>query len=56
MQVAVVTRLCDPDVLVTNEAPDLAPGRGEAVVEVAAADVLSVEAMIRRSGGGEYST
>jgi NADPH:quinone reductase len=54
MQVAVVTRFGGPEVLVPSEAPDPAAGPGEVVIDVAAADVLWVETMIRQGGGGEY--
>jgi NADPH:quinone reductase len=36
-----------PEVLVPRELPDPEPGPGEAVVEVAAADVLFLDTMIR---------
>lgn len=54
MQVAVVTQFGAPEVLVTSEAPDPVAALGEVVIAVAAADVLWVETMIRRSGGGGY--
>jgi NADPH2:quinone reductase len=54
MQVAVVTRFGGPEVLVPSEAPDPAAGPGKVVIDVAAADVLWVETMIRQGGGGEY--
>jgi NADPH:quinone reductase len=54
MQVALVTRFGEPEVLETTEVPDPTAGPGEAVIGVAAADVLWVEAMIRRGRGGEY--
>ena len=54
MRVAVVTRFGGPEVLVPSEAPDPAAGPGEVVIDVAAADVLWVETMIRQGGGGEY--
>lgn len=54
MQVAVVTRFDAPEVLVTSEAPDPIAGAGEVVIDVAVADVLWVETMIRQGGGGEY--
>lgn len=54
MQVAVVTRFGAPEVLVTSEAPDPIAGAGEVVIDVAVADVLWVETMIRQGGGGEY--
>ncbi|MDT7695666.1 MAG: NADPH:quinone reductase [Pseudonocardiales bacterium] len=49
-----VTRFGAPEVLVTREVPDPVAGPGEAVIAVVAADVLWVETMIRRTGGGEY--
>jgi NADPH2:quinone reductase len=54
MQVAVVTRFGGPEVLVPSEAPNPAAGPGEVVIDVAAADVLWVETMIRRGNGGKY--
>lgn len=54
MQVAMVTRFGAPEVLVTREAPDPVAGPGEVVVDVAAADVLWVETVIRRGAGGKY--
>ena len=54
MQVVVVTRFGGPEILVPSEAPDPAAGPGEVVIDVAAADVLWVETMIRQGGGGEY--
>lgn len=40
--------------LVATEASDLVPGRGEAVINVAVADVLWVETMIRQGEGGPH--
>jgi NADPH2:quinone reductase len=54
MRVAVVTRFGGPEVLVPSEAPNPVAGPGEVVIDVAAADVLWVETMIRQGGGGEY--
>ena len=54
MKAAVVTRFGPPEVLVTSEMPDPVAGPGEVVVDVAAADVLWVETMIRRGLAGEY--
>jgi NADPH2:quinone reductase len=48
MKAAVVTEFGDADVLRTSDFPDPVPGPGEALVEVAAADVIWVETMIRR--------
>ncbi|MBA3279191.1 MAG: zinc-binding dehydrogenase [Geodermatophilaceae bacterium] len=54
MRVAEVARFGGPEVLRIQKAPDPIAGRGEVVIEVVAADVLWVETMIRRGGGGEY--
>lgn len=54
MRVIEVTRFGGPEVLVVGEAPDPVPGRGEVVVDVAVADVLWVETLIRRGQGGAY--
>jgi NADPH2:quinone reductase len=54
MRVVEVTRFGGPDVLVVGEAPDPTPGSGEVVIDVAVADVLWVETMIRRGKGGQY--
>jgi NADPH2:quinone reductase len=54
VRVVEVTRFGGPEVLAVVEAPDPEPGTGEVVVEVAAADVLWVETMIRRGEGGDY--
>lgn len=54
MRVAQVTRFGGPEVLVTRDVPAPVAGSGEVVIDVAAADVLWVETMIRRGGGGEY--
>jgi NADPH2:quinone reductase len=54
MQVALVTRFGEPEVLEPTEVPDPIAAAGEVVIDVAAADVLWVEAMIRRGHGGEY--
>jgi NADPH2:quinone reductase len=43
-------------VLVTSETPDPGAGPGEVVVDVSVADVLFVDAQIRRGWGGEYFT
>ncbi|WP_307857985.1 zinc-binding dehydrogenase [Actinoplanes auranticolor] len=54
VRVVEVTRFGGPEVLVAVDAPDPVPGPGEVVVEVAAADVLWVETMIRKGQGGDY--
>ena len=54
MRTALVTRFGAPEVLVTDEATDPVAGPGEVVIDVAVADVLWVETMIRQGGGGEY--
>ncbi|MGW4948398.1 alcohol dehydrogenase catalytic domain-containing protein, partial [Actinoplanes sp. NPDC004185] len=54
MRVVEVARFGGPEVLVAVDAPDPVPGPGEVVVEVAAADVLWVETMIRQGQGGDY--
>lgn len=54
MQVAMVQRFGGPEAVVTEEVPDPVAGPGEVVVDVAAADVLWVETMIRRGDGRPY--
>ena len=54
MQVAVVTRFGTPEVLETSEATDPVAAPGDAVIDVAVADVLWVETVIRQGGGGDY--
>jgi NADPH2:quinone reductase len=54
MLTAVVTRFGPPEVLVASEAPDPVAGPGEVVIDVAVADVLLVETVIRQGLGGEY--
>ncbi|MGN9776915.1 zinc-binding dehydrogenase [Micromonospora sp. H33] len=54
MRVIEVARFGGPEVLTLTEAPEPAPGPGEVVVDVAVADVLWVETMIRRGRGGPY--
>jgi NADPH2:quinone reductase len=48
MKAAVVTEFGEPGVFSTADLPEPEPGAGEAIVEVAAADVIWVETMIRR--------
>ncbi|OZV81691.1 NADPH:quinone reductase [Micromonospora echinospora] len=54
MRVVEVSRFGGPEVLTLIEVPDPAPGPGEVVVDVAVADVLWVETMIRSGHGGRY--
>ncbi|HYN97387.1 MAG TPA: zinc-binding dehydrogenase [Pilimelia sp.] len=54
MRVIEVARFGGPEVLVPVAAPDPVPGAGEAVVDVAVADVLWVETLIRQGNGGAY--
>lgn len=54
MRVIEVTAFGGPEVLTPTEAPEPVPGPGELLIEVAAADVLWVETMIRRGQGGAY--
>lgn len=42
------TRFGEPDVLVTTEAPDPVAGPGQALIEVAVADTLHLDTVIRR--------
>lgn len=54
MRVIVVRQFGGPEVLVPSEAPNPVAGQGEVVIDVVASDVLWVETMIRRDGGGDY--
>jgi NADPH:quinone reductase len=54
MKAAVVTRWGGPEVLVTSEVPGPVARPGEVVIDVAAADVLWVETVIRQGRGGDY--
>jgi len=54
MLVAEATRFGGPEVLVARQAPDPVAEPGQVVIEVAAADVLFVEAQVRRGWGQEY--
>jgi NADPH2:quinone reductase len=54
MRVVRVTRFGGPDVLVTTEAPSPVARPGHAVVDVLVADVLLVDAVIRRGLGVDY--
>jgi NADPH2:quinone reductase len=53
MRAAVVTKFGPPEVLELQERPDPVPARTQTVLEVAAADVLFVEAMVRRGDAPE---
>src|ERR1700729_2387558 len=46
-QVVQVTRFGPPEVLAVTAVPDLAPGPGEVVIDVAVTDVLLLDAVIR---------
>ncbi|MDW5330326.1 zinc-binding dehydrogenase [Plantactinospora sp. KLBMP9567] len=52
MRAIEVPRFGGPEVLVPVEVPEPVPGAGEVVVEVAAADTLWVETMVRSGRGG----
>ncbi|GAA2618382.1 zinc-binding dehydrogenase [Dactylosporangium fulvum] len=52
MRVIEVARFGGPEVLVPKEVPDPFPGLGEAIVDVAVADTLWLETMVRAGGGG----
>jgi NADPH2:quinone reductase len=54
MRAVEVTRFGGPEVLVVREVPDPVAGPGQAVVDVAAADVLFVDARIRGGWGREW--
>lgn len=54
MRVVWVTRFGDPQVLKVGEAPDPVAGPDEVVIEVAVADVLFLDAQLRRGWGQEY--
>ena len=53
-QVITVTRFGGPEVLTAATAPVPAAGPGEVVIDVAAADVLSLDAMIRSGRAAEF--
>jgi len=53
MRAAVVTKFGPPQVLELQERPDPVPARAQVVLEVAAADVLFLETMIRRGDAPE---
>ncbi len=54
MRVIQVTRFGGPEVLVPAEVPDPVAGPGQAVIEVVAADVLHLDAMIRYGLATDY--
>jgi NADPH2:quinone reductase len=54
VRVVEVAEFGGPEVLKVKEIPDVEPGKGQVAIEVAAAGVLSVDAMIRRGLGGDY--
>ncbi|MFC4946312.1 zinc-binding dehydrogenase [Pseudonocardia sp. GCM10023141] len=54
MKTVTVHAFGPPDVLQTTEAPEPVAGAGEVVIDVAAADVIWVETMIRAGGGKPY--
>jgi NADPH:quinone reductase len=53
MRAAVVSKFGPPEVLEVQERPDPVPARTQTVLEVAAADVLFVETMVRRGDAPE---
>ncbi len=54
MKAIEVARFGGPEVLEPRAVPDPVPAAGEVLVDVAAADTLWVETMIRSGGGGAY--
>ncbi|SFQ54898.1 NADPH2:quinone reductase [Amycolatopsis arida] len=54
MRAIQVAEFGGPEVLVPGDVPDPVPGPGQALLAVAAVDVLFVETQIRRGGFGEY--
>jgi NADPH2:quinone reductase len=54
MRVVWLTRFGDPSVLVPGEAPDPVPGPGQALVDVAYANITFIETMFRAKGFGPY--
>jgi NADPH2:quinone reductase len=54
MRVVWLTRYGDPSMLVPGEAPDPVPGAGQAVVEVAYANITFVETLFRATGFGPF--
>ncbi|MEV0718341.1 zinc-binding dehydrogenase, partial [Asanoa sp. NPDC050611] len=54
MRVVWLTRYGDPSVLVPGEAPDPVPGEGQALVEVAYANITFIETLFRAKGFGPF--
>jgi NADPH2:quinone reductase len=54
MRAVEVAQFGGPEVLIIGEAPDPVPRPGEVVIDVAVADVLWVETLIRRGMGGQF--
>lgn len=54
MRAAIVTEFGSADVIETKDWPDPVPGSGEALVEVAVADVIFVETAIRQGHHSQY--
>src|ERR1700754_902800 len=54
MRVVWLTKFGDPSVLVPGEAPDPVPGAGQAVVDVAYANITFVETAFRARGFGPF--
>src|ERR687894_1627872 len=54
MRAVYLTAFGGPEVLVAGDAPDPAPGPGEAVVDVAFAGITFVETMFRATGFGPF--
>ncbi|MCW3014656.1 MAG: NADPH:quinone reductase [Solirubrobacterales bacterium] len=54
MRVVWLTEFGGPQVLVPGEAPDPVPGPGQALIEVAFANITFVETQFRASGAGPY--
>ncbi|MDG4820446.1 zinc-binding dehydrogenase [Asanoa sp. WMMD1127] len=54
MRVVWLTRFGDPSVLTPGEAPDPVPGPGQALVEVAFANITFIETMFRATGFGPF--
>ena len=54
MQVIQVSQFGGPEVLVPVEVPEPVAGQGQAVIDVAAVDVLLVDAVIRRGWATDF--
>jgi NADPH2:quinone reductase len=54
MRVVEVTAFGGPEVLVAREVPDPAPGPGEVLIDVTAADVLFLDTQLRAGWGQEF--